>query len=782
MKLIAFEFKKLLGMRFLRVVPALFLAVNFALSFYAAQAAQESSIPKKEMDAFYALYFQNPEQMDNYYRELTKASAQDPMQPNEQDWAPQRYAPEGYSDLQMFTALYDSIAKAQEYPTQIDGVIAAAQKNISEFDAMGIPEDSYNYRLQRRIIDTYQELKSTVKIGVEPCYGWEQYFDFGAQNLFAFTLVLMVTVLVVSCDRTTDMMQIIQCTKKSIHGTVNAKIAVIAISAVGIVMAFSLTSYTAVWVSSGFSSAANAIQSVKGFVYCGYAISIGEYCVLTLVIRSLAFCLFGAFAAVVATLIQNRAIAFCVGVLTYCLHVLLNSIPYVNADHVCKNTNLIAVTDVSPLFARFRSPNLVGRVCSYVPLVILLYACLTALLFALFVRLYVSKRSKSNRVCKTDAVWSKIKERIYRIPAPQIRLNYLIKSELYKMLITSGMIMIILFVTAGKLIYIQNQYQNTYSISDSVYYDYMTRLEGPICDQSISAITQERAEIDGIILSANDMQQSFIDGKFTSAQYAKYLESLSLAQSKNEYLKVVENKRDYLYNLPQGGQVGWFVYDTGWLKLINSGADLFLIVVLSVVFCETFSMEYQKKGISDSASSLLRSTRHGKGKTFATKMFLVSVIALVLCIVYSLIDVAFVMNQFCLPAAHAPLISISQFETVDTGITIGQYLALLYAIRCAFAILLAWIAACLSCLLQRGMHVLSVLATVILLPPVLSEIGFLWADRISCLRFFAGTPLMITSFECNLFGSDYGYLLVVLFAVSLIAAVLWGLAYRKFAK
>lgn len=783
MKLIGFEIKKLLGIRFLRIALALFLAINCALSFYSAKSDQEGRIPDRELSGFYELYFENPDQMDAYYRQLVQSSTvQDPTQSATPGQASQRYASEGYTDLQMFEALYALIDKAQDYPAQMDEVIASAEKNLAQFRATGISENSYNYRLQERIINTYSKLKVTVRIGIEHSHGWKTYFDFSTQNVFIFVSILLVSVLVVSYDRTNDMLQVIHCTAKNKKGTVWAKITVISLAAVCLVVLFSLFSFLAVGIASGFSSSANAIQLVDGFEYCQYAISIGQYHLLSLVFRALAFSLFGAFVAWIATLIHNRVISFCIGMLAYGLNYGLHRISYVNADSMFKNANLIAVINVCPLFARFRSFNFFGHVWSYVPLTICLYICLTVLFFALFGVIYVKKRTANTGIRVPRNAMSAIKDRISNIRAPQMRQNHLVKSELYKMLIASGMILVILLLTVCKIVYAQHEYKNPHSISDGIYYDYMIRLEGTLCDRSLSAIESERNEIDQILTSASDMQQSFINSEISSSEYAEYLKSHALAQSQDGYLEIIESKRDYLVQISHSGRNGWFLYDTGWLKLINSGADLFLILAIAAVCCQAFSMEYKNHGLSDGFALLLRSTPNGRRKTFISKIISVISFAFALCVIYSLIDIMAVTSQYSLPAAEAPLISMRQFESVNSDITILAYIVLMYAVRCAFAVLLALIISALSCVLRRGIYALFTVASAIVIPAVLSEIGLTWGEKFNYLKMCAATPLAISSFSLDFFGSDLGLLLFTLASVILIATALMIAAYRKFAQ
>lgn len=712
MKLIVFELKKLLGMRFLRVCLLVLLSICFALSFFAAESSQKEAVPHRELEAFFDLYFENRAEMDAYYNELVRGEIRDPMQEQRPQQAEQKYAPDGYTDLQMFTTLYAAIEQAQGHPERMDGVVESAEKNLAEFRAMGIPESSYNYRLQQTVIRTYTELKSTVRIGIEPTRGWEICFNHSAQNALLFALILLVSISVASCDRTVGMLPVIACTKRGKQGVSGAKIVTLMPVTVCLVLLFSLTSFAAVGLACGYSSASNAIQSVPGFALCPYALSIGQYLVLSLLLRAAAFCLFAAVSALICALIRNRAFSFGAGLLLLGSQYALNNISYINPDFPWKSLNLIALTDASPLFARLRTCNLLGMPCPYVPLAFCLCVILTAPVLMLFWLVFVRRQggsAKKQLPCKLPV---KLRELASKCHLPIFMPKSLFGIELYKMLIVSGMVFVILLLGAGKIAYAQYAYRNPNTVSDRVYYKHMTELEGPLTEQKLLYIQEKRNEIDQTLAKSDQMQEDFIAGKITQAQYAAYLEQLESVKSEDAHWAIVEQKRDRLLSL---SEQGWLVYDTGWLKLHNSRADLLLLLAIALFASHAFSMEYRRSGPSDGFASILRATPKGRSKTYFAKLAAVLCVSVGLCVLFSLIDLLSVATQYALPAANAPLASLPGFESIAATCTIGGYYALMLTCRCAFALLTALGIFSLSCLLRRSLYAMAI-GIVIALP------------------------------------------------------------------
>ena len=709
MKLLAFEIKKLSGARFLRVSLAVLLIAAFALSFYAARDSQKEAVLHKELDAFFNLYFANQAEMDAYYKELTQ-SAQDPMQQPDAQQAAQKYAPEGYTDLQMFSALYTCIEQAQGYPARMDEVVTSAEKNLAEFRAMGIDGDSYNCKLQAHIIRTYSDLKNTVRIGIEPSRGWAVYFDHGTQNVLLVAMLLLVSVTVASYDRVTDMLPIVHCTKCGKKSVARAKMLTVPVASCSLTLLFSLTSFAAVGLGCGYSSAANAIQSVDGFTYCPYALSIGQYFIVTLLLRTVIFGFFSALMLMLTALIKNRILALGTGIVLWGFQYVLNGIGTLHPDSPLKNLNLITLANAAPLFARLRTCNLLGMVCPYVPLAFVACSVLTVLALALFGIIFIRRQYGNAKRCTAFKLPT---VRINLVKTPIFSPNRLFKAELYKMLIASGMLFILLLLGAGKIAAAQYRYHNPQTVSDRVYYEYMTELQGPLTEQALARIQSERDEINGILVSAEQMQEDFIAGEISASDYAAYLEKYEHARSQDAHLARIEQKRDRLLALQ--GKTGWLLYDTGWLRLLDTRADLLLLLAIALFSAQAFSMEYRRGGASEGFATILRATSKGRRKTYFAKMAAVISVCTVITLMFSFIELLTATYQYALPAARAPLASLIGFESLPDTLTVGGFYTLSTLGKLSFAILLSLCISSLSCLLQRSTHAFSIGAAMIVL-------------------------------------------------------------------
>ena len=499
----------------------------------------------------------------------------------------------------------------------------------------------------------------------------------------------------------------------------------------------------------GYSSTTNAIQSLEGFEYCQYALTIGQYFVLSLLLRFLAFSMLSVIVMIIATWIRNRALAFCVGLLILGSQYVLSNVTYVNPDSPLKNLNVITFTDVSPLFIRLRACNFAGMVCPYAPLAFIVCTGLAVLMFVLFGVVFVNQQpgvAKHHR--NTDTLPSLIANRKKTWQMVRISPSGLFIAEFFKILIASGMLSVLLLSVAGKYVVVQYKYQDWNSVSDRVYYEYMSELQGPMTDQKLLRIQMEREKIDSIIANYQWKQQEFVEGSITSSEYAKYLQEFEYAQSKDGYLAVIEEKRDRLLSEISKGREGWFIYDTGWLKLVHSGIDILLMLTISLLACQAFSMEYRSKYSCDSFNTILRATPYGRSKTFFAKFIVVLIIATMVFIVFSVIEVMTIVSRYVLPAADAPLSSLVGYEALPTSLTVGSYNIILLVAKWILCLLLALDLFSLSCLLRQGMYALVIGVAVAALVGILNHLfGTYVIVYIAILLLPLTTILIIASYR-----------------------------------
>ncbi len=349
------------------------LALNSILCLYITQI-NENELPHEAVDKFFILYFSSPETMTSEYDALQayeneqNALWSEQMKLGNYDFKPNslrnKYAPEGYSDAELFNEIFNRIHTIQAYPSDIQNVINRANANLREFDSSEISPDAYTYKYQLRVIDIYKNTQTNVKMGLEYTRGWDDYFTYDILNIFIFASLIMIGTVVFAQEKSSGFLPIIRVSKYGRTKTALAKIMAMMFITTVIVLLFTAETWLIFGLRLGYSSPYNAIQVFDEFVFCPYVITVGQYFIITVAVKLLTFMLFSGIIMTISVFVYNYAVIYIFGLGFFGLNFLFYTLRYINAENLLKNLNLVATAAVNPLFVRYRSINLFGNILS----------------------------------------------------------------------------------------------------------------------------------------------------------------------------------------------------------------------------------------------------------------------------------------------------------------------------------------------------------------------------------------------------------------------------------
>ena len=804
-RFVGYELKKLFGVKYLWVFLFVMLMLNSAIAWYTAGNTPAAGEPTQLISDFFARYFEAPAELDAYYAEMQAfAAEQDELFREamrlgnyefETETLPNLYSTdENYPDRMLFSKLYGAIDAADNYPALLDGVIDRARANLDAFADMGITEDSFTYRYQLRVIELYENMRGSVRIGVEYTRGWDEYFAYDTVNIFIFIMLIMLGSLIFAQEKQSGFLPIMRTSKNGRAGTGIAKLLTMLLLSCVFVLLFTLSTFAVYGLRLGYSSPDNVIQALDTFTLSPYQITIGQYFAITLGVKLLTFAVFSMLILALSALFGSYVLIYLSGLGVFGLNFLLYTLSYINANNLFRNLNLVSAAAVNRLFERYRALNLFGEVAGFVPCMLVFFSTMIAVCAAAAVWLYVRGMS-GIRIGWLDAAVSacmikaaELHGRLSRSKREKRSRSRaysrsLILAEVFKTLISSRFIVIVLLILCVKLWYSVNTNQPSGSYADAVYKEYMTRLEGELTDEKLAYLADERAMIDETLSKQTYMQQAYMNEEISFEEYREYLSDYNYAYSRSELLSVIEKHADYLVRKEaETGVRSWFVYDTGWKKMFSEDADLFLYAAILLLLTGSFASEYASKSSSGGFAQLLRSTKNGRQKTFYAKLISSGMIAVILAVLTGAVDATVIIAGYDLPALNAPLVSIELFANVSGGITIAQYFAVFFVMRTAGALLMAMLVCALSELLARYIPVLGTAVILTLLPALCAYFGLAAAEHVNFLNLLAGTPLFLRSAEMALFGN--GYAMLTLWLAVAIAAVsaMMMLAKRMFVK
>jgi len=366
MKYITYELRKLAGIRYIWIFLAIMLTANAILCVYTTGQKLSYSMPADVADNFFKLYFNDTQRIESEYTDLLNLRQERDRLWNEAisqgiyDYEPEplpnKYIESGNkNDLSLFGEVFSRRDAILNYPGTIQKVIDRAYANLAEFDAMGVPADSYTYKYQLRVIDLYKTAQSDVRMGLEYTRGWSDYFSYDIVNIFIFTMLVIAGSVVFANEKNSGILPIIRASKNGRQKTALAKIAAMMIVTVVTVLLFTLSTFLIFGIRLGYSSTANAIQVFDLFTLSPFVITIGQYFAVTIAVKLLTFMLFSAVLLLVSAFFYNYALIYICGLGFFGLNFLLYTLSYINADNPFKNLNLVAAAAVNPLFERYRS-------------------------------------------------------------------------------------------------------------------------------------------------------------------------------------------------------------------------------------------------------------------------------------------------------------------------------------------------------------------------------------------------------------------------------------------
>ncbi len=791
-RFVGYELKKLFGVRYLWVFLFVLLMLNTAIAWYTADRTMAAQEPTQMIAEFFEEYFENPEELDAYYAEMRAFAAEqeelfrEAMRLGNYEFEPETMpnlysTDENYPDRALFNKLYGTINAAREYPDVLEKVIERAWANLDAFADMGITEDSFTYRYQLRVIELYELMRDNVEIGVEYTRGWDEYFAYDTVNIFIFVMLIMLGSVIFAQEKQSGFLPIMRTAKNGRARTAVAKILTMLLLNVIFVLMFTLSTFAVYGLRIGFSSPHNVIQALNTFTLSPYQITIGQYFAITIGTKLLTFAVFSMIVTALSVVFYNYILIYFAGLGLFGLNFLLYTLSYIDANSVFKNLNLVATAAGNPLFVRYRAMNFFGAVAGFVPSMCVIFTLLIAACIAVTILLYV-RGSNGIRIgwidtaiawCMTKAAAIRYKCTFAKAERKHKNRTYshsLILAEVFKTLISSRFIVIILLILCVKTWYSYDSNAPVNSYADAVYKEYMTTLEGEVTEEKLAYLAEERAMINEILAKQNMMQQAYVNEEITFDEYRDYLSDYNYAYSRSELLSVIEKHADYLaQNEAETGVRGWFIYDTGWQKMYSEDADLFLYTAILLLLTGSFAAEYVSKSSSGGFAQLLRSTKNGRHKTFYAKLISSGMIAVILAILTCTVDMAFIIGSYDLPAMNAPLVSMQMFADVSGSITVAQYFVVFFIMRVAGALLMAMLVCALSELLARYIPVLGTAVLLTLLPALCAYFGLAAAEHVNFLNLLAGTPLFLRSAEMSLFGN--GYAMLTLWLAVAIAAV-----------
>lgn len=793
--LLKFEFKKLLGHRYLILFIVSCLIINGVICYLNADRASETTyiqqmISDYEDDAEPFLEaWSEIKRIESDYDRLYIAYIKGQIAEEPQLIYPCNYSgKEELNDEVLLRRLFECIAREEEYRSEVGQYVNQAKINKEELLSSygGIDKSSFAYRKQALIEHKYTQVLEQAQISPEAGNGWNQLFAYDAVNIWMLLAVIAGTITLVLSEQGNASM-ILRCTKKGRLHTAFAKSLTLIGWVFFVLFAFMATTMLAIlFKSGGYSSLTNSIAIFEEYTAIPIALTVGEFLGVTLAVRFLSLCVVGVVCACVCLCLRSISLSFATTITAVGIQYVMFLFGQTDGF---KYLNIVGTMSLSSTLSTFRCASIFGYAVEFLPLMLtcgLAIAIIGTMTFQyLFctTRLGISRRElltrvKSALVAQRQLFHSKISSR--RIARKRRTFSTsLFAYEWRKTFTSRGVILLLLLTVILKLsvIYVQYDSQNTYSLT--LYSQYIDEVQGEQSDEKRQYIETETKRIKTVIEEFQQKKQDFYSGNLSYDQYSEILEEYNIAVSSEEVAERVMFHSEYLDWLANYRNIkAYYLYDIDWIRLFEVGSDVILIALLAYLSAGVFSDEYTKLSGEGNRMLMISATKKGRTDLYRHKLSFSLLLSLIITLLFNVMDGFCIVQNYNLPNGESPLLSLERFGDIEYSGSIYQFIATTWGIQLFCALIIAGIVALLGALIKNKLYTLIFSFSLLFVPLLFKKIGLVQFAHYDISNGFDAEQLWLLASKQDIL-KDYMYILLYFIGLLTILTVLSFITYRK---
>lgn len=621
----------------------------------------------------------------------------------------------GYGDRQLWRDVRAEIARAENYPADLDRVL---RESYSRLRGIGERRGEYAYEYQVNVILRYEALRE-MEIDPQNVYGWNEFFSLVTPAVFLTLAVLLIGTQAFLNEKQARFTGILHAARYGEARTRLAKIVALFVFSVVLTFAFSLTPLLILKAATELSDAGQVVQALADF----------EFCPVRLTIREAIWVMLGARTVTVFALSLAAA---CVGSLTGSA-VLTGGVTlvFLGVSAVSK-VGYFTLVLVRFFFERYRAVNLFGTLVGAAPFAG--YAAAAVLLLGLAGAMTLKMNPREFRIPeKWKASVRTLRARIASRGAEKTagiadRDRSLFRWELYKLLARPGTLLLLAALFLLRCMLQSAFFTPSVNADEMAYRAYLadlTALGGRADEATDAVIAEEAAYLARAAEEYEDATERYRAGEITAGEYADVSGRKNYAQSvQGGFAKVLE-RQAYLKGMGTRYDGLGYADDAGMKKLLRPDFDLVFAAVILLLFSDLFAGERQS-----GFAAIQRTARRGRGPTFRAKLAASLAAAVLLWLVFTVCDLLMLTARFPLCGLSFGLKSIPDLAGGSWNPPLWLYVFLTKAAGLGGALLLTCFAAGLSALSPHTALCASVLFVLLIGPALISALGMPLFDAV----------------------------------------------------
>ena len=561
-------------------------------------------------------------------------------------------------------------------------------------------EDSFSTRSAEKAYAEYTEAELPV-IAEAPSKGVE-LINLTVTDLLAACAGIFACVVLFVREREQDMVRLQWTLKQGRLRHLWYKLAALFFCSAGLALLFYGSNYLFASVSYGLGPLNRDIRMVEAYAHSVKGYSVGAWLGLNFVLKILVLFVMLLLCSVCCTLLNGMvSVVLSFAGILLGEFLLYSGIAATSVYSPLRYVNLIALFQNQEWLLQYKHINVFGQPVNY-------SVCAVVLLAVLFLGAVAGScfgyRSYGRRLEHRSVIRLRMtKKRMHG------RTNLMLL-ELWKALIMQRLLPMVLGLLLVQILIYARAGIPGVSIEEYYYKTYMTRMEGPV--------TEETPEL------LDEIYQDALETKSSLA-----IEAYERVAERYEYLK-------------EHG--GYFVHDTGFgvfsgevEKDKDALLTLKLMLVVLLFSASVFSYDPQKR-----MAGLLHSTLKGEKQVPVRKYWICAILSVFVGVAVYLPDFLQVAKQYEVHGYSYPAVSLPWLMQYGGGVSIGGYLVLLYAVRLVMCPVAVVFIMAVAERLKSFVYTFFACGTIFVCIPLLTMLNPSWTVLAYPLYGIYGNPLL----------------------------------------
>lgn len=602
----------------------------------------------------------------------------------------------GFTAFYMYAPEHD--AATENYAAAVDDLLSDTAKKYSMLEN----KNGFSGRYYAQIKDMYSVLDTDQS--PRDVKGWGQYLSYGFVNLFLLIACAFCAAFTFRREKETGEMITLYSSVNGRGNYVIIKLLSSLIITAVFVISFCAASLLGIFAKNGFAAFSGGgarIQDLKAFIYAPFEISVFRAFLLSVIYKIPVCAAFYLFNGCLSYLFDSGVVPLSFSaVLMYGSYYASGKV-YTNGNSFLKNSNLFAALRASSLFGELRGTDVFG---ASVPTYIFnaaFPALLAVLLGGLFALLHMKRAGIKIKLPKIKPKKQKDEREAKPLGLFGFELKKLLKSKI------TVVIIILLFAVRCAVSFVSPHFS---SIDEMVYKYYCDKWQGPMTEKFDAEYLHEQRKIGaGYQLNVgNNIDLSLLDEFGMEAP-----ELAAYSRMRFDGMMMFRDKIDRLNALSEAGVDAPILYEGGYKRFFDSGADIFLI--LSVVYICTYLFSYDH---TNRAYDIVKTTLNGGKKLLGARLLSCLFLSSVLFVLFTAVSAVSIFSYFGMMDPEAPVYVVPGYEFTG-GMPLWTYLLLMTAIRFAGVAALCLFSCGLSSVLKNNLTSFTVCSCLYVFPTFL---------------------------------------------------------------